>query len=183
MNSNTKISTLLVAAGFLAACAGPTGGDAGGRARTEAMPPSAVGEGVDEARAPDFELVAVDGRTIRLSDSAGKVRLLDFWATWCAPCREEIPMLNDLHDAYASAGLEIFAISDEGDDVIREFVKDYEIRYTNLLGTVEVSEEYGVLGLPTAYLVDSEGRIVESFVGPKPRKVLTEKILALLDAS
>jgi peroxiredoxin len=134
------------------------------------------------AIAPDFALSDLDGRTIRLADSAGKVRLIDFWATWCAPCREEIPLLNELHADFAARGLEILAISDETAEVLREFAAEHEVRYTNLVGTVDVAESFGVLGLPTAYLLDSEGRIVESFLGPKPRRALTQKIEQLLKA-
>lgn len=130
--------------------------------------------------APEFELATVDGRTLKLSDSAGRVRLLDFWATWCAPCRDEIPLLNQLQDDYADAGFEILAITDEDAGVVREFVDEHGVRYTNFVGGEEVSERYGVLGLPTAFLVDSEGRIVDSFLGPKPRKALTAKIEGLL---
>ena len=163
---------------LLVGCSGPGGG-----VQTAAMPPAA---GVDESgqtRAPDFELEAVDGRKIRLSDSAGKVRLLDFWATWCAPCREEIPMLNELQASYGDQGFQILAISDEDQEVIADFVEEYGVQYTNLVGTEELSELYGVLGLPAAYLVDREGKIVDTFLGPKPRRVLVKKIEALLEAS
>lgn len=90
-------------------------------------------------------------------------------------------MLNELHETFAPRGLEILAISDETADVIREFVSANDVRYTNLVGTVDVAESYRVLGLPTAYLLDPEGRIVESFLGPKPRRALTRKIEELLE--
>ena len=131
--------------------------------------------------APEFTLRGLDGQEVRLADSAGQVRLVDFWATWCAPCREEIPMLNELQTQYGARGLRILAISDEEAAVIREFVADKDVRYTNLVGTDEVIEAYGVLGLPAAYLIDGEGRVVDSFLGPKPRRVLVEKIESLLE--
>jgi thiol-disulfide isomerase/thioredoxin len=130
----------------------------------------------------DFTLNDLQGEQVQLSDSAGQVRLIDFWATWCAPCREEVPMLNELQASYGPQGFQILAISDEEADVIRDFVKDHEVEYLNLLGTEEVVEAFGVLGLPAAYLVDGEGRVVESFLGPKPRRVLVEKIESLLAA-
>ena len=131
--------------------------------------------------APEFSLADLDGNQISLADSEGQVRLIDFWATWCAPCREEVPMLNELHGEYSDKGLQILAISDEGADLIQEFVDEYGVTYTNLVGTPEIFDEYGALGLPTAYLVDGDGRIVEFFFGPKPRKQLEEKIRGLLE--
>ena len=159
--------------GLLAACSGPGSAD---RAAGGGGPSASLAAGGDSEKiAPDFTLEDVEGQQISLSDSNGKVRLVDFWATWCAPCREEIPMLNELQATFGD-GLQILAISDEDSGVIRDFVEENGVHYTNLVGTVDVSEAYGVLGLPTAYLLDGEGRIVESFLGPKPRKILTKKI-------
>ncbi|HKQ60560.1 MAG TPA: TlpA disulfide reductase family protein [Candidatus Polarisedimenticolaceae bacterium] len=130
--------------------------------------------------APDFTLQNLEGAQVRLSDSAGRVRLIDFWATWCAPCREEIPMLRELYQAYGDQGLTILAISDEDREVLRAFVQAQGIPYPNLIGNDELGEQYGVLGLPMAFLVDREGKIVESFLGPKPRKPLETRIRELL---
>jgi len=162
--------------GLVAACSGPGSADRAGGGPSASL---AAGGGSEKV-APDFTLEDMEGQQISLSDSNGKVRLVDFWATWCAPCREEIPMLNELQETFGD-GLQILAISDEDSGVIREFVEEYDVHYTNLVGTVDVTEAYGVLGLPTAYLLDGEGRIVESFMGPKPRKVLTKKIRSLLE--
>jgi len=129
----------------------------------------------------DFALDTLDGREVRLSDSAGKVRLIDFWATWCVPCREEIPMLNELQASYADRGFEVLAISDEDAGIIREFVDEHGVEYLNLVGSEEVSQAYGVLGLPAAFLVDGEGQVIDTFLGPKPRRVLVKKIEALLE--
>ena len=82
---------------------------------------------------------------------------------------------------YREQGLTILAISDENTAVIRKFVTAHEIPYPNLVGNDELSLQYGVYGLPKAVLVDGEGRIVESFMGPKPRKILEAKIRELLE--
>jgi peroxiredoxin len=131
--------------------------------------------------APDFSLEAVGGSQVNLSDLEGQVRLIDFWATWCAPCREEIPMFKELYAAYGSRGFTILAISDESLDAVSDFVESHDIPYPNLVDPGEVSEEYGVLALPSAYLVDRDGKVIETFVGPKPREVLEGKIVELLE--
>jgi peroxiredoxin len=130
--------------------------------------------------APGFTLQTPDGVSVRLSDGAGQVQLIDFWATWCAPCREEIPMLADLQATYGERGFRVLGIAEEEPSVLRDFAAAQPLRYTSLVGTADVFESYGVLSLPTAYLIDREGRIVELLLGPKPRKVLESKIQKLL---
>ena len=165
-----------------AACGGAASGE-GYSAQVASAEPTAANGNTDSAvSAPEFVLTAVDGAEVRLSDSTGQIRLIDFWATWCAPCREEVPMLNELQESYGDRGFQVVAISEEEADVIRDFVDEFGVEYLNLVGTEEVSEAYGVLGLPAAYLLDGEGRVIKSFIGPKPRRVLVEKIESLLTA-
>ena len=90
-------------------------------------------------------------------------------------------MLNELQASYGERGFQIVAIAEEEQKVIQDFVEEYGVEYLNLVGTEDVSEAYGVLGLPAAYLLDAEGRVVDTFLGPKPRRVLVKKIEALLD--
>lgn len=130
--------------------------------------------------APDFEAVDLAGRSVKLSTLEGRVRLVDFWATWCPPCREEIPLLNELHAAYAEQGLSILAVTDEPAQVVGEFAAETPMRYTNLVDAGAVAEDYRVIGLPTAFLIDREGKIVEMLLGPKPRQVLESRIRELL---
>jgi len=143
--------------------------------------PAATPEESGPLYAPDFKLSDLSGAEVQLADSAGQVRLIDFWATWCAPCREEIPMLNELLESYGDDGLTILAISDEAPDIIEGFLAKHDVRYMNLVGNEELNAEFGVLGLPSAFLVDGEGKIVESFLGPKPKKVLEMRIRELLE--
>ncbi len=175
----------LAAVAFLPLASGCTGNASEyvasvGAAENGNSPATGAGDRADTA-APDFTLQSLDGERFRLSETDGKIRLIDFWATWCAPCREEVPMLNDLQADYGDQGLLILAITDEETEVVRDFVQEYGVEYLNLIGTGETAEAYGVLGLPAAYLVDAEGRIVKTFLGPKPRRVLVEQIEALLD--
>lgn len=165
-------SVLLVAFALaaVAACGGPA---------REGAPASATAPKI----APDFSLGDLDGKTVRLSDSAGKVRLVDFWATWCAPCREEVPAFKELYASYKDKGFEIIAISmdEEGAKVVRPFVEKERIPYTNLIGSEEVEKAFGgVLGYPTAFLVDRDGKIVDSYVGGVPKRVFESRIREIL---
>ena len=163
----------------LVSCGGGAGGASGGEdgAKVDFL------SGASGSEAPAFTLESVDGEQVSLSDLNGQVRLIDFWATWCAPCREEIPMFKELQELYGPQGFAIVAVATEGAEAVREFVKSNEIEYLNLVDPDElVSDLYEVPALPSAYLVDREGRIVEEFVGPKPRRILEKKIVELLEA-
>ncbi len=164
---------LLIALALVGGCrrsAAPSG--SGGEAETTTLSSGDV--------APDFEAADLGGATVKLSALDGRVRLLDFWATWCPPCQAEIPMLNDLHEQYGAAGLSILALSDENAQVVKEFAAEKRMAYTNLVDTSAVAERYGVLGLPTAFLVDRQGKIVETFFGAKPKAALEKRIRTLL---
>jgi thiol-disulfide isomerase/thioredoxin len=167
-------AVLLVAAGLAGpGCSRSTSGG-------ECAPLDTVVLPTPEGHAPRFQLPDVGCRTVRLDESNGRVRLIDFWATWCPPCKEEIPMLNELLRAYGDQGLTILAISDERPGVVREFETQVDMDYPNLIDTGAVGEAYGVVGLPTAFLVDQDGRIVDTYVGPKSRPRLEQQIRDLL---
>ena len=160
---------LLVACGGSSAPPGQPGEEA-------AAPPPPAGEEL----AYDFTLKDLQGESRSLSDWTGQVRLIDFWATWCAPCREEIPWLKELQQSYGEQGFAILAISDENAEIIRGFVAEREINYVSLVDPGEATRQYGVISLPTAFLVDREGRIVEEFRGVKPQRILEAKLRELL---
>ena len=164
---------------LLPACSAPTASSADD---TEAA--SSDASKSDEPRvAPAFTLPRVGGGEVSLADTDGRVRLVDFWTTWCSPCRDEIPMLNELQLAYGERGLDIIAISPEEADVLEEFTAENPVEYTSLIGTEELVHEYGALGYPTAFLIDGDGYVVDFFFGPKPRSVLEKKIEELLSES
>ncbi len=133
--------------------------------------------------APEFELKDVEGNLYRSASAQGTVRLVDFWATWCAPCRQEIPMFKDLHAAYGPKGFTLvgIAMDDEGVEKVKPYVDEMKIPYLTLIGNEDVVDAFGgVFGFPTKFLIDREGRIVETWVGEVPRSVLEKKIQALL---
>jgi thiol-disulfide isomerase/thioredoxin len=117
--------------------------------------------------APDFTLKTLDGQEMTLSKLKGKVVLLDFWATWCGPCREAIPHLINLQKTYQEKGFEVIGVNvDKGDvETVRRFVKSMEIPYTITLPSEEVSRKYGVTALPTTIIIDKEGKIRQKFLG------------------
>ncbi len=134
--------------------------------------------------APDFTLQTLDGHEITLSKLKGKFILLDFWATWCAPCRESIPHLIQLYKTYQKDGLEVIGMNTErGDmDTVRHFVKSMDIPYPTAITPGHVERDYGVTGLPTTFLIDKEGRIREKMVGfsSEIAKQLTAKVVELI---
>ena len=151
-----------------------------GCAKDDCQPPAEVLVDTPEGLAPGFQLPDVTCQTVSLAESSGRVRLIDFWATWCPPCREEIPMLNELNREFKDQGLTILAISDERSGIVRDFAQEAGMDYTNLIDPGDVGQAYRVVGLPTAFLIDRDGRIVDTYVGPKSRERLEQQIRELL---
>jgi cytochrome c biogenesis protein CcmG, thiol:disulfide interchange protein DsbE len=135
--------------------------------------------------APDFTLPLLDGGQLRLSSYRGKVVLLDFWATWCVPCREETPHFVELQKKYGDRGLQIIGISmDDSPDPVHPFSQQFHINYPIVMGTAEVGSAYGgVLGLPIAFLIDREGHIHSKHMGATDPAVFEEEIKSLLQSS
>ena len=129
--------------------------------------------------APDFELSTLDGKKVKLSDLRGKAVLVNFWATWCGPCKIEMPWLVDLQNKYASQGLVVLGISvDEGSsEKIASFAKEMGVTYTVLRTTDEVSNLYGGIdGLPTVFYVGRDGVVVEQGVGLVDKDTIEKEI-------
>jgi peroxiredoxin len=118
--------------------------------------------------APEFELKDADGKTVRLSDYKGKVVLLDFWATWCGPCKIEIPWFIDFERKYKNKGFAVIGVSmdEEGWTAVKPFVSELAINYRILQGNDAIAELYGgVDALPTTFLIDRDGKIAETHAG------------------
>ncbi|HXJ85756.1 MAG TPA: TlpA disulfide reductase family protein [Candidatus Binatia bacterium] len=118
--------------------------------------------------APDFTLESLDGKTVSLSEFKGKAVLVNFWATWCGPCKIETPWLVELQNEYGSQGLQIVgvAMDDSGKDEIARFAKEMGMNYPVLLGKEAVGEAYGgVPALPESFFVGRDGKIVDKIMG------------------
>jgi len=118
-------------------------------------------------KAPDFRLTKIGGGEVSLSDYRGKVVLLNFWATWCPPCREEMPLFKDVYKKYRDNGFEIIAVStDASTDVVKDFISEYSIKFVVLHDREgKLSSLYGIQGLPTSFLIDREGIVVKVRLG------------------
>jgi len=117
--------------------------------------------------APDFTLKTLDGQEITLSKLRGKVVLLDFWATWCGPCKESIPHLVQIYKTYQQKELEIIGMNVDRGDVsgVHRFVKSMDIPYPVIITPDEVGRSYGVAGIPTTILIDKQGKIRDKTLG------------------
>ena len=138
---------------------------------------------------PDFTLRTVQGDLFNLSDYKGKVVLLNFWGTWCGPCRREIPDFNKLHDKYQKDGLEIvgITITSGSPERIYNFMKEWDIEYTVLTDiedyeTQRVTAYYGraigqpITGLPTTLIIDRGGYIVKGYIGPRNEEIFYQDL-------
>lgn len=136
-------------------------------------------------KAPDFVLAGTNGSKIKLSDYRGKVVILDFWATWCPPCRKGIPDLIDLQKNYKN-DLVVIGISvdtDTKNDVI-PFIKEYGINYHIAYADNEVVQNYGnIQAIPTSFIIDRDGNIVTSFVGLQRKEAYSDLINKLIKKS
>jgi len=147
-------------------------------------------------KAPDFTLRTVQGELFKLSENRGKVIMLNFWGTWCGPCRREIPDFNKLHAKYQKDGLEIVGVTltSGSSKNILEFMNDWDMEYTVLTDidnneTQKVTSDYGraigrpITGIPTTLIIDQEGYIVKGYIGPRSEEVFYKDLQPLLSSS
>ena len=161
MNRSSAKVLILLCAAALAACGG---GDASGVA-------------------PDFSLASPDGRTVKLSEQKGRVVLLNFWATWCDSCKEELPVLQDLQRARAGDRFELLAVSVDDDPAkaVPPFAAAHRMSYPILYVDRKTMDAYAVRMLPTSYLIAPDGTIARRYVGPLDARAVENDILSLLN--
>ncbi len=137
--------------------------------------------------APDFALKSVpDGKTLQLSSLKGKAVLVNFWATWCEPCKAEMPWLIELQKKYGPQGLQIVGITKEDSDekTITNFAQKMGINYPVLVGTTKVLDSYGGIdGLPTSFFIDRSGKVVAEVVGTRSESILEDAVKSSLEQS
>ncbi|MSQ40542.1 MAG: redoxin domain-containing protein [Dehalococcoidia bacterium] len=157
----------------------------GGQPR-QALVNSRFGEAPLQPReAPAFTLNLLDGETRAADNLKGKLVMVDFWASWCPPCRQEAPVLARVYQEYRSRGVEFVGIAvwdDEGQ--ARRYVQRYEIAYPNGLderGIIAI--DYGVTGIPEKYFITPEGQVVRKFIGPMDEDRLRQVLEELLASS
>ena len=135
--------------------------------------------------APDFTLETLDGKSLSLSSLRGKAVLVNFWATWCGPCKIETPWLVDFQKQYGAEGLQIVgvAMDDSGKDEIARFAKDMGVNYPVLLGKEAVGDAYGgVPALPESFFVSRDGKIVDKIMGLEGKAEIETAIKKALNA-
>jgi peroxiredoxin len=170
------------------ACVFLTGCSSGPQTAVAASGNGGSGKSDGRKEAPDFTLQDANGATVHLSDYKGKVVLLDFWATWCGPCKVEIPWFMEFEQQYKDRGFAVLGVSmDEGGwPDVKKYVEKEKINYRILLGNDQVGETYGgVDSLPTTFLIDRDGRIAAKHEGIEPsngKDEIRDEIIRLLQA-
>jgi cytochrome c biogenesis protein CcmG, thiol:disulfide interchange protein DsbE len=145
-------------------------------------PKGSTSQGILHRAAPEFARADLAGRRIDLKSYRGKVVLLNFWATWCAPCQVELPKFDAWQKKYGAQGLQVLAVSmDDGDAPVRRTVRRLHLEIPVLMGDAKLGDEYGgVLGLPVTFLIDGEGRVVAKLKGETDLTALESRVKQLL---
>ena len=160
---------------------------AGALAITNSYEPGSLSAAIKPAKerrtAPDFPLKDAKGATVKLSSLKGKVVLLNFWATWCGPCKVEIPWFMEFERTYKDKGLVVLGVSmdDEGWKDVRPYLEEKKVTYRMVVGDEALAKVYGgVESLPTTFMIDKTGKIASEHVGLTSKSTYAEEIAVLL---
>lgn len=154
----------------------------GSLAHSSANTPLRTNADTLRAAAPDLTLHDATGATITLADFRGKVVLLDFWATWCAGCKREIPWFIEFEQKYRDRGLVAIGIAmdDEGWPLVKPYLVEHPISYPIVIGSADVAKRFQVTNMPVTLLIDRDGRIADQHVGVVDKEAWEQKIRELL---
>jgi peroxiredoxin len=144
---------------------------------------TATAAATDRKAAPNFTLADANGAPVKLSDYRGKVVLLNFWATWCGPCKIEIPWFIEFEKTYKDRGFATLGVSmdDDGWKAVKSFVAQKAMNYPVMIGDDRVAQSYGGIdSLPTTFLIDREGRIASTHLGLVSKREYEAEILKLI---
>ena len=143
--------------------------------------PTAPVEGTQVGNlAPDFQLQNLDGQTVSLSELRGKPVLINFWATWCGYCIDEMPFIQEIYEEWSDQGLKVLAINKgESSSTVAAFMRSYSLPFTVLLDTKQdVAQRYNITGIPTTFFIDKDGIIQEKVIGAFQNKTQIENRLS-----
>lgn len=130
----------------------------------------------------DFVLEDMNGEPVKLADFKGKVILLNFWATWCGPCEQEIPAFVEMYDRYKDRGFVILGVSiDDPPEALRAYAKSHHMQYPVLQMQSDIEDAYGpIFGVPTSFFIARDGSICKRHLGPATREQVERELEALL---
>jgi len=138
--------------------------------------------GLPGNQAPDFALSTLTGDTLRMSDLQGDVVLVDFWATWCGPCKMAMPHLQEIHDEYRDKGVRIVAISvdRQGASIVKPFITKHGYSFDVVLTDNQIEKKFGgIPGIPTTFIIGPDGKVFKRFVGYQPKNTYLQAIKQL----
>lgn len=190
MNKTYRYSSLLIlilmGAWLLAGCGNKTEEAqlAEETPRTETPTAGAVSVEQVANKTPDFSLMDLDGNHVKLSDYRGKAVILDFWATWCPPCKLAMPHLQEIHANHQQEGIVVLAVSTDqkGATVVKPFIKENGYTFKVLLLNESIFEDFGnIRSIPTTFIIAPNGEITEKFVGYKEMAVYLDAARSAMD--
>jgi len=161
-----------------------TGAGAGCSSPEASVKAAALKPATQRKQAPEFALKDSNGTTVHLSDYKGKVVLLNFWATWCGPCKVEIPWFIEFEQTYKDRGFAVLGVSmdDDGWDAVKPYLQQRKVNYRVVLGNDQVAQNYGGIdSLPTTFVIDRDGRIASTHVGLVSRRDYDTEVQQLLE--